>query len=111
MADPLYAAQAGSPVSYLTADVGVADVTIYIDDSGNLPAPPNLATLGTGAITEVILYTTLAAGEIGGITRDYVGTGARSWVTGDPISRRHTSYDHDSFIDNIETGSFDGGDL
>ena len=111
MADPLYAAQAGSPVAYLTADVSTVATTITIDDGTALPDAPNLATIGTGTITEVILYTTLTAGQIGGITRDYVGTGARSWVAGDPISRRYTSYDHDSFIDNITTGAFDGGAL
>ena len=110
MADPMYPAKAGSPTAFLTGAISDVDVVIAFD-ADVLPDAPNLATLGTGAGAEVVLYATKVGTTISNVTRGYSGTVAQAWVAGTAISRRFTSYDHDTFIDNINTGAFDGGEV
>ena len=110
MADPMYPAKAGSPTAFLTGAISDIDDVIAFD-ADVLPAAPNLATLGTGASAEVVLYATKVGTTISDVTRGYSGTVAQAWVAGTAISRRFTSYDHDTFIDNINTGAFDGGEI
>ena len=110
MADPMYPAKSGSPTAFLTG--AISDVAVVITfDADVLPAAPNLATLGTGAGAEVVLYATKVGTTISNVTRGYSGTTAQSWIAGTAISRRFTSYDHDTFISNINTGAFDGGEV
>ena len=108
MADTMYPAKSGSPSAFLTVGITAISTTISFD-ADVLPAAPNLATLGTGATAEVVLYTGNTGTQITGVTRAQSGTAAQVWPTGTAISRRFTSYDHDTFIDNIDTGAFDGG--
>ncbi len=110
MADPMYPAKAGSPTAFLTGAISDVDEVITFD-ADVLPAAPNLATLGTGADAEVVLYATKVGTTISDVTRGYSGTVAQAWVAGTAISRRFTSYDHDAFINNIDTGAFDGGEI
>ena len=108
MSETMYPAESGSPTAYLTAPISdVADSITF--DADVLPAAPNLATLGTGATVEVVLYTANTGTTISGLTRGFSGTSAATWATGTAISRRYTSHDHDAFRDNINTGAFDGG--
>lgn len=108
MADTMYPAKPGSPTAFLTGAISDSDVAISFDIDV-LPDAPNLATLGTGSTAEVVLYATKVGTTISGVTRGYSGTVAQAWIAGTAISRRFTSYDHDTFINNINTGAFDGG--
>ena len=110
MAVTMYPAESGSPTAYLTAGITAISDSITFD-SDVLPAAPNMATLGTGATAEVVLYATKVGTTISNLTRGWSGTSALTWPTGTAISRRFTSYDHDTFKDNIENGTYDGGTL
>ena len=104
----MYPAKSGSPTAYLTAGIS-AVVTELTTDADVLPDAPNLATLGTDATAEVVLYTVKAGTTISGITRAFSGTSAQTWPIGTAVSRRYTSYDHDAFRQNLETKDIDGG--
>ena len=110
MADTMYPAKSGSPSAFLTAGITAISDSITFD-ADVLPDAPNEATLGTGATAEVVLYATKVGNTISDLTRAFSGTSAQTWPIGTAISRRFTSYDHDTFIDNINTGAFDGGEL
>ena len=110
MADPMYPAKSGSPSAFLTEEITSISTTIKYD-ANVLNDAPNVATLGTGATAEVVKFTGKTATTITGCTRGFSGTTAKAWPAGTPISRRLTSYDHDTFIDNINTGAFDGGTI
>jgi hypothetical protein len=56
-----------------------------------------------------VLYATKVGNTISNLTRGYSGTSALTWPAGTAISRRFTSYDHDTFIDRIT--NVDGGTL
>ena len=110
MADTMYPAKSGSPSAFITAGISAISTTIDFD-ADVLPAAPNLATLGTGATAEVVLYTGNTGTQITGVTRAFSGTTAQTWPLGTAISRRYTSYDHDAFRLNLETKDIDGGTL
>ena len=100
MADPMYPAKSGSPSAFLTDGIDALSTTMQYD-ADVLNTAPNVATLGTGATAEVVKFTGKTATTITGCTRGFSGTTAKAWPVGTPISRRLTSYDHDTFIDNI----------
>ena len=106
----MYPAESGSPTAYLTVGISDTDTSILFD-AGVLPAAPNMATLGTGATAEVVLYTGNTGTTITGCTRGYSGTSAATWSIGTAISRRYTSHDHDAFRLNFSTWPFDGGTI
>lgn len=108
MVDTMYPAKSGSPSAFLTAGITAISDSISFD-ADVLPAAPNLATLGTGATAEVVLYTVKVGNTISSLTRAYSGTSAQTWPVGTAISRRFTSYDHSAFIDRIT--NIDGGTL
>lgn len=108
MVDSMYPAKSGSPSAFLTAGITAISDSISFD-ADVLPDEPNLATLGTGATAEVVLYAAKVGTTISSLTRGYSGTSAQTWPGGTPISRRFTSYDHDTFIDRIT--NIDGGSL
>ena len=110
MATTIYPAKSGSPTAYLTAGIVTLDDSISFD-ADVLPDAPNLATLGTGATAEVVLYTVKVGNTISSLTRAFSGTTAQTWPTGTAISRRYTSYDHDAFRENIANKDIDGGTL
>ncbi|MFA7087507.1 MAG: hypothetical protein WC145_12640 [Aliarcobacter sp.] len=110
MAVTMYPAKSGSPTAFLTADITPISDSISFD-ADVLPDAPNMATLGTGATSEVVLYTTKTGTTISGLTRGFSGTTAQTWPIGTAVSRRYTSYDHDAFRQNLENKDIDGGTL
>lgn len=91
-----------SPVTTLASGIDTTQTTITVIDGNKIPAAPNLATLGGGESTETILYTGKTGNTLTGVTRGFQGT-AKAWTTGTQIGRFFTAYDHDTFLNNINS--------
>jgi len=89
-----------SPKTTLTDAITASESTISVLNASVLPAPPNLATIGTGDSAEVILYTGITDNSLTGCVRGVGGT-ARMWSAGANVYRAYTNKDHQTFIDNI----------
>lgn len=99
----MYNAINNSPVSTIVNDISAADTTIEIEEANSkLPPAPNIATIGTGEDSELVLYTAIGTSAISGVTRGFNGTVAKGWLAGTSVYRAFTAYDHDAFKSNIE---------
>ena len=101
----MFTAKANSPATTLTAQIAADATTLTVADGSVLPqAPnlPNLLTLGSDEDAEVVKYSAISGNVVSGLVRGYSGTTASVWVEGTQVSREFTSYDHDTFISNIE---------
>ncbi len=97
MAD-LYKGIAGSPITYLTADISANQTTISIADDSALPDAPNICTIGYGENLETIKYETKSNGVLQNVTRGIEGT-PRAWSAGTEVARFFTAHDHNAIID------------
>ena len=97
----MYPAKANSPQTELAADITAADTSMTVLDATVLPAAPNLCTLGDDENAEVVSYTTITGNVVSGLVRGQSGTVASVWPAGTAVARDFTSYDHDTFIGNI----------
>ena len=97
----MYPAMSNSPQTTLAANLSAADTSMTVFDASVLPAAPNLCTIGTDESAEVVKYTTVTGNVLSGLIRGASGTTASAWVEGTIVARDFTSYDHDTFIDNI----------
>lgn len=101
----MFTAKANSPATTLTAQIAADATTLTVADGSVLPqAPnlPNLLTLGSEEDAEVVKYSAISGNVVSGLVRGYSGTTASVWGEGTQVSREFTSYDHDTFISNIE---------
>lgn len=96
----LYKGQAGSPITYLAADISANQTTISIADDSALPDAPNICTIGYGEHLETIKYETKSNGVLQNVTRGIEGT-PQAWQAGTEVARFFTAYDHNSIIDNF----------
>ena len=101
MAD-LYKGIAGSPITYLTADISANQTTISIDDDSALPDAPNICTIGYGEHLETIKYETKSNGVLQNVTRGIEGT-PRAWQAGTEVARFFTAYDHNAIIEHFNS--------
>ena len=99
----MYQAKSNSPQTTLTAIIAADATTLTVFDGSVLPPAPNMLTLGTDENAEVVYYSTLSGNVVSGLVRGYSGTTASVWEEGTQVSRELTSYDHDTFISNIES--------
>ena len=97
----MYPAQPNSPQTTLAADITAADTSMTVLDATVLPAAPNLCTIGDDENAEVVSYTTITGNVVSGLVRGQSGTVASVWTEGTVVARDFTSYDHDTFIGNI----------
>ena len=97
----MYSAMPGSPKTELSVNVGAQGTSMTLADGSVLPDGPNLAVLGDESDAEIILYRDKSGGTISNITRAMGGTTAKPWGAGTPVARNFTSYDHDTFIANL----------
>jgi hypothetical protein len=98
----LYKGQAGSPITYLTADISANQTTISIADDSALPDAPNICTIGYGENLETIKYETKSNGVLQNVTRGIEGT-PRAWPAGTEVARFFTAYDHNAIIENFNS--------
>ena len=98
----MYDAMPNSPQTTLAEDIAADATSMTLADASVLPAAPNLCTLGVDENAEVVSYTTITGNVVSGLIRGISGTTASVWTTGTVVARDYTSYDHDTFIDNIE---------
>lgn len=98
----LYKGQAGSPITYLTADILASQTTISVDDDSALPDAPNICTIGYGENLETIKYGVKSNGVLQEVERGIEGT-PQSWQKGTEVARFFTAYDHNAIIENFKT--------
>jgi len=96
----LYKAIAGSPITYLAADISANQTTISIADDSALPDAPNICTIGYGENIETIRYGAKSNGVLQNVTRGLEGT-PRAWKAGTEVARFFTAYDHNAIIENF----------
>lgn len=97
----MFPAKPNSPQTTLAADISAADTSMTVADATVLPTAPNLCTIGDDENAEVVRYTTITGNVVSGLIRGYSGTTASPWTSGTVVARDFTSYDHDTFIDNL----------
>ena len=99
----MYASKNGSPSTTLTAEITAAATTIPLTDASVLPAAPGIATIGATAEAELIIYAAKDGNTLTGVLRGVNGTIASAANAGTAVFRAYSTYDHDTFIDNINT--------
>lgn len=97
----MYASKNGSPSTTLTAAITAAATTIALTDASVLPAAPGIATIGATAEAELIIYAAKDGNTLTGVLRGVNGTIASAANAGTAVFRAYSTYDHDTFIDNI----------
>lgn len=98
----MYPAVNNSPVTTTVDAISDIATSITVESTANLPAAPNIVTVGSGDDSELVLYTSKGDRIISGLTRGFNGTTPKSWPVGTPVYRAFTAYDHDTFISNIK---------
>lgn len=99
----MYVGQLGSPVTELSQALNSTATTVYTKNASVFPSPPNLASIGEGDQPEVILYTGKIDNSLTGVTRGFGGSLAQSWELDTVIARVFTTYDQNTFRENILT--------
>ena len=97
----MYPGMVNSPETTITNGISESDTIIYVLDPARVPTPPNLMTLGTGTNAETVKVTDISGSAIT-VERGFQGI-AKSWPAGTVIARNFTEYDHDAFIENINS--------
>lgn len=97
----MYPAQVNSPGTELASAVDGVQTTIALVDASQVPAPPNMITIGTDDSAETILYTGKSGNNLTGITRGFQGA-SQSWIAGTKVARNLTAYDIDTMRENIQ---------
>ena len=77
-----------------------SDTSITVEDGSVFPSAPNYATIGTDENAETILYNAISSNELQNIERAKEGT-AKSWSSGEIISRNFSNVDVVAFSNNI----------
>lgn len=98
----MYPAQANSPVTELATAINGVQTTITLVDASQVPAPPNLLTIGTDESAETILYTGKSGNDLTGVTRGFQ-VASNSWAAGTKVARNLTAYDIDAMRENIQS--------
>lgn len=91
-----------SPQTTISSAIGPSDQVILVADVSVFPDAPNYATIaGSDGDGETILYTAKTSNSLSGCTRGIEGT-AKSWDSGEIISRNWTAKDHNVLIANLK---------
>jgi hypothetical protein len=94
MTTGFYPPLARSPSTELSAGIDNSVTTVPVVNAGNLPAAPNVCTIGGGADSETIKYTGKAGNDLTGCTRGFDPAGsAKAWDSGTPVARVLTAQD------------------
>ena len=97
----MYAAMPGSPVTSLASGIAANSTSMTLDDASVLPSAPNICVLGSDSSAEIVSYTSISGNVVSGLVRGLGGTTASAWASNTAVARNITSYDHDTFIGNI----------
>lgn len=98
----MYKAAVNSIATTITGSIGAADTVFYVLDDSRVPDPPNLLVIGDNSSNAETVMLTAKDGNKLTVTRGFQGA-ARAWEAGTTVSRNSTAYDHDSFMDNIQS--------
>lgn len=97
----MYLSKNNSPKTTLTTAITSEDTALILADASVLPAAPNLLVLGTGENAEIASYTTIAGNVVSGLVRGVNGTTPGAWPVDTIVARNFTTYDADTFRENI----------
>lgn len=103
----MYPAKNGSPSTELSVALTETATTIVVLDVSVLPAAPNIAVIGSDVNAEIITYEAITDNVLSGVVRGVNNTTAQAWPSGTIIGRNINSYDHDTFMENIESLDLD----
>lgn len=99
----MYPAKAGSPKTVLAIQISASATQITVADASVLPSAPNICVLGSDSSAEIVSYSAKAGNVLSGVVRGLGGTVASVWDVDTIVARNFTSFDHDRFMDNINT--------
>ena len=101
--ETMYEGSPFSPQTTLTSAISASEQVIPVADVSVFPDAPNYATIaGSDGDGETILYTAKTRNSLSGCTRGIEGT-AKSWDSGEIISRNWTAKDHNVLIANLKS--------
>lgn len=86
----------------LLSDITSLTTSFTVEDVSVLPSAPNYATIGTDENAETIFYHSISGNELQNVERGIEGT-AKSWSSGEIISRNFSNVDVVAFSNNIST--------
>lgn len=84
----------------LLSDISSLATSFSVEDASVLPSAPNFATIGTDENAETIFYNAISNNELQNVERGREGT-AKSWSSGEIISRNFSNVDVVAFSNNI----------
>lgn len=99
----MYPAKAGSPKTVLAIQISASATQITVADASVLPSAPNICVLGSDSNAEIVSYSAKNGNVLSGVVRGLGGTIASVWDVDTIVARNFTSFDHDRFMDNINT--------
>lgn len=99
----MYPPQSGSTPTTLTALASATATTLTVASAAVLPAAPGLITLGREENAEVVQYAAISGNKLTGCVRGFGGTTAQIWPSGTEAYRAYTAYDHQTFLNNLQT--------
>ena len=97
----MYPGKNNSPKTTLAADITAAATSMTVADASVLPAPNNIAVIGTSTDAEVVIYTSIVGNVVSGLTRGAGGTTAKAWTAETAVARNFTMYDYKTLCDNV----------
>lgn len=92
-----------SPVIEIAVSVSATDTRITVTDATQLPAAPNLLTIGNDENAELVLYNGVEDNTLTGCIRGFNGTLAQVWMAGNVAYRAFTEYDYAALVENFKT--------
>lgn len=92
-----------SPVIELAVSISATDTRITVTDAAQLPAAPNLLTIGNDENAELVLYNGIEDDTLTGCVRGFNGTLAQVWMAGNVAYRGFTEYDYAALVENFKT--------
>lgn len=97
----MYSSKPGSPLTSLVDAISADATSMTLEDASVLPSAPNICVIGSDSNAEIVSYTSISGNVVSGMVRGLGGTTRSAWAANTSVARNITSYDHDTFIHNI----------
>lgn len=97
----MYSSKPGSPLTSLVDAISADATSMTLEDASVLPSAPNICVIGSDSNAEIVSYTSISGNVVSGMVRGLGDTTRSAWAANTSVARNITSYDHDTFIHNI----------
>ena len=97
----MYSSKPGSPLTSLVDAISADATSMTLEDASVLPSAPNICVIGSDSNAEIVSYTSISGNVVSGMVRGLGDTTRSAWAANTSVARNITSYDHDTFIYNI----------